>query len=502
MNKLLSTTLLLKALLVVALSADAVPLVGEDWMVPESGIAFVWIKALGGWVGKYEITNEEFREFHSEHRSHWPPRAEDAVEYCNHDFLRRHSLDGADHPVVMVGFDDAEDYAEWLTNREREAGRLPSGYVYRLPTLDEWRLAARCGMDRRYPWGDEWPPSYGNFADDSWRQMEPPILPFISGYSDGHIATCPVQAAGENDWGLFGIGGNTTEMATTHGNRIHLYVGSSFISAQSHLWTPIDFSIVAYDGLPRAFIGFRLVLLPALPQRARTDLPSKDDIIRFFHTHQGDALVLSSTWETYFHLKSLGCRIAPLLLVIAAEESDRIAVESAIGWLRSSCHDLRPYRRELFEIVERGKVGAGSALIAIETYAGPKEAVELFKLIDGAEEEALRSGIAMRILDIAEKFGSEDIKARAAAMRPKPVPPPPEPPEHARPCISQLLLIRSAKEQWAMENRKPEGHPATVADLAPFFRGGIFPVCPNGGAYEIGPVGANPTCTQPDHVLE
>ena len=57
-------------------------------------------------------------------------------DFCNYEANRE------SHPMNCVGWDDANGYCSW-------AGR-------RLPTAEEWQLAARGTADaRRFPWGDE-----------------------------------------------------------------------------------------------------------------------------------------------------------------------------------------------------------------------------------------------------------------------------------------------------------------------------------------------------------
>ena len=68
-------------------------------------------------------------------------------------------------------------------------------------------------------------------------------------------------------------------------------------------------------------------------------------------------------------------------------------------------------------------------------------------------------------------------------------------------CINNLRQIYIAKQQWALENNKTDAAIPTAQDLLPYFKDGIFPVCPSGGTYTIGAVGNAPTCSISGHVL-
>jgi DNA repair exonuclease SbcCD ATPase subunit len=68
-------------------------------------------------------------------------------------------------------------------------------------------------------------------------------------------------------------------------------------------------------------------------------------------------------------------------------------------------------------------------------------------------------------------------------------------------CINSLRQLDAAKQQWALENNKPAGTPASAADLAPYLPGNALPVCPSGGGYTINPVGQPAVCSIPGHVL-
>ncbi len=71
-------------------------------------------------------------------------------------------------------------------------------------------------------------------------------------------------------------------------------------------------------------------------------------------------------------------------------------------------------------------------------------------------------------------------------------------------CINNLRLIDSAKQQWALEQRKTGADTPTWDDLRPYIgRGpqGELPACPSGGTYTIGTVAEKPICSVAGHVL-
>jgi len=157
-------------------------------------MAFVWIQALKMWVGKYEVTNGQYRRMAPDH---------DSRKY------ERYSLNGDRQPVVYVSFDDARKYAAWLTQKQQSVGALPTGCRFRLPTEREWMTFAQCGDGREFPWGNSWPPRSGragNYSDASSARTSK-----IDGYRDGHPVTCDVENSQANPWGLYGVGGNVWE---------------------------------------------------------------------------------------------------------------------------------------------------------------------------------------------------------------------------------------------------------------------------------------------------
>lgn len=62
-------------------------------------------------------------------------------------------------------------------------------------------------------------------------------------------------------------------------------------------------------------------------------------------------------------------------------------------------------------------------------------------------------------------------------------------------CISNLKQIDGAVQQWALENRKTAKDSVTLKDAAGFLKGGVLPICPDGGTYYVSTVGSSPACS-------
>ena len=108
------------------------------------------------------------------------------------------SLDGLmQHPVVHVAFEDALAYADW-------AGK-------RLPSADEWEIAARGGLvDQDYAWGSEKTPE-GRWLANVWQGP----FPWVNQEMDGWFWTSPVGSFPANGYGLVDVCGNVWEWTST-----------------------------------------------------------------------------------------------------------------------------------------------------------------------------------------------------------------------------------------------------------------------------------------------
>ncbi|MEZ6015025.1 MAG: SUMF1/EgtB/PvdO family nonheme iron enzyme [Planctomycetota bacterium] len=130
------------------------------------------------WMGEHEVTQAEYQALMGSNPSSFP---------------------GASHPVETVSWHQARAYCAALT--AQQAGNLPAGYEYRLPTEAEWEYACRAGTTTEFHYG---PALFCNQA-----RFE------FSNHSNSSCnaggGTVPVVSYAANAFGLYDMHGNVQE---------------------------------------------------------------------------------------------------------------------------------------------------------------------------------------------------------------------------------------------------------------------------------------------------
>jgi formylglycine-generating enzyme required for sulfatase activity len=101
------------------------------------------------------------------------------------------------HPVVCVTYNDAQDYARWLTDR--------TGHLYRLLTEAEWEYSARAGTITPYPWGSTASHELANYGADICCGTG------LASGRDQWLYTSPVGSFPANAFGLYDMHGNVLQ---------------------------------------------------------------------------------------------------------------------------------------------------------------------------------------------------------------------------------------------------------------------------------------------------
>jgi len=197
------------------------------------------------WIGKYEVTQGEFAAVLGRNPSHF--------------------AGDSNQPVEKVTFLDVNTYCLALTRREREAGRLPAGYEYRLPSEAEWEYACRAGTTNLF-----------NFGDDSGIADQ-----FAWTAENSDATTHPVGLKRANPWGLHDMHGNVWEWcldwfepypaaaltdptgATT--SKFKVFKGGGWNQDIEYARSSSRFMMSPSNGIH--FVGFRVVLGP-IPSRS------------------------------------------------------------------------------------------------------------------------------------------------------------------------------------------------------------------------------------------
>jgi len=204
------------------------------------------ILSRGFWMGKCEVTQAEYEELMGQNPTEG-----------------RH---GPELPVADVSWEEATNYCARLTERERQAGRLPPSFIYRLPTEAEWEYGARAGTTTKYFFGDD-SAALGEYA---WYDAN----------SQGQAH--PVGQKRPNPWGLHDIYGNVWEWCFGGGGAF--YPGGNMLDPHGSLSGTNNIVRGGYCGsMPRHLrsayrhrskigsVGFRVALAKEIVQHPESD---------------------------------------------------------------------------------------------------------------------------------------------------------------------------------------------------------------------------------------
>lgn len=183
----------------------------------------------------------------------------------------------ADYPVVNVTKEAAELYCKWLTGKWKANENKPKTLEnveieYRLPTKSEWMYAASGGHDLSpYPWGGYYLRNakgcyLANFRvlDESkikynQETKEYEILKHSNKGRAGRLndfvgITAPARAYFPNDYGMYQMSGNVSEMLHDGGTK-----GGSWGSSGYYMQIDADEEFTNLNGEAHRCVGFRPV---------------------------------------------------------------------------------------------------------------------------------------------------------------------------------------------------------------------------------------------------
>ncbi|TDU81153.1 serine/threonine protein kinase [Prosthecobacter fusiformis] len=188
-------------------------------------------------------------------------------------------------PVTNITRAEAELFCRWLTDRERGKGLLEPDQEYRLPTDDEWSMAAYLPLelgatpaDRSnriegiYPWGFTPAPTskVANLLDKSVPGAGKKSVP---GYDDNFVGLAPVGSLRPDSRDLYDLSGNVWEWVSDDWDS----TGSADGVARGAAYTTYERQqlLASYRRkIPQSArepdIGFRILLISA-------DLSARDD---------------------------------------------------------------------------------------------------------------------------------------------------------------------------------------------------------------------------------
>lgn len=209
------------------------------------------------WVAQYPVTNEQFAAFMDDQgyqtQKYWTEAGwkwKKKEKRTQPAYLDDGDFKNPIFPIVNVSLYEAEAYATWLTKQLKNAGKLPEGYMARLPSEEEWERAARGTDGREYPWGSEFDAVFANTEESKLF---------------GTTAVC-TYPQGISPIGAWDTSGNVFEWTCSKKDAAYVQRGGSWSYDQRNARCAYRNRDVP-NGFGR-YIGFRLVLSIAfLPSR-------------------------------------------------------------------------------------------------------------------------------------------------------------------------------------------------------------------------------------------
>jgi formylglycine-generating enzyme required for sulfatase activity len=161
------------------------------------------------WMGKFEITNEQYARFEPSHDSKFEHKG-------SWVFSERHLgwlLNEPRQPVVRISWQEAVEFCRWLSEK--------SGENVSLPTEAQWEWACRAGTAGDMHYGDssdDFSP-FANMADVTIRELAydtdgrytMDLVPRETRFDDERLVTAEVGRYRPNAWGLHDMHGNVWE---------------------------------------------------------------------------------------------------------------------------------------------------------------------------------------------------------------------------------------------------------------------------------------------------
>lgn len=152
------------------------------------------------YMGKHEVTQREYLALTGKNPSF----------FITQNYLGNPIAADLNRPVEQVSWHDAMDYCAKLTASEQAAGRLPAGWLYRLPTEAEWEYACRAGTTTPFHYGNELRGGMANFW--SYYEYDASVGNVVLEHPTGFIGyTTPVGSYAPNAFGLHDMHGNVWE---------------------------------------------------------------------------------------------------------------------------------------------------------------------------------------------------------------------------------------------------------------------------------------------------